>query len=254
MIASEKDILHLQEAGRRLARILSEVAASVRPGMTSEELDTMAKRLIEEGGDTPAFLGYMPEGSDRPYPGALCVSVNDEVVHGIPNESPRTLNKGDIVGLDLGLIHRGYVVDSAVTVPVGEVDEKTKALIAHTKQALLLGIAEAREGNAIGDIGFAIESFALSQGLGVVRELGGHGVGKRVHEEPHIPNFGKKGKGMKLRAGMVLAIEPMLNEGSDEVYLAPDGYTWKTADGKRSAHFEHTILVTEGDPEILTEN
>ncbi len=252
MIISSKDEGEaLRESGRRLARIRDYVAGLVVPGVSTKTLDEEAERLIREGGDVPAFLNYTPGGSTRPYPATLCVSVNDEVVHGVPNEKPYILNEGDIVGLDIGLVHRSIITDTAITVPVGRVDTNGAKLIDATKKALYAGIKAAQLGNHVGDIGAAIEE-SVSGRYGIVQELGGHGVGQDVHEDPFIPNFGVAGTGTELVAGMVLALEPMLNEGSGDVELAPDGYTFKTVDGKRSAHFEHTILVTDGGPEIIT--
>lgn len=253
MIArTEKDLQALRNGGRRLAKLLKKVSERVVPGVTTSELNKFAEKLIRDGGDTPAFLHYTPDGADRPYPATLCVSVNDEIVHGIPNEKPQTLKEGDIVGLDCGLVHGGLIVDAAVTVSVGKIDSSIQKLIKVTKEALSIGIAAAHIGNTVGDIGHAIESFAKPYGYGIVRELGGHGVGKKVHEEPSIPNYGVSGSGMKLVSGMVLALEPMLNEGTENIILDKDGYTFKTADGKKSAHFEHTILITDGEAEILT--
>ncbi|MEK7152269.1 MAG: type I methionyl aminopeptidase [Patescibacteria group bacterium] len=249
-VYTAEEIVLLREGGRRLASVLHEVAQSVRPGITTLELDQIAERLIRQYGDTPSFLHYKPEGARFPYPRSLCVSVNNEVVHGIPG--PRVLEEGDIVGLDLGITHKGLVTDMAVTVPVGAIDEATKKLIDVTREALVVGIAAARGGARVGDIGEAIETFVKPHGYGVIEVLGGHGVGHKVHEDPYIPNVGRKGTGPILKPGQVLALEPMLNEGSKEVYLDDDGYTFKTADDKRSAHFEHTILVTSGEPEILT--
>lgn len=251
-IKTSEEIEILREGGKRLARILRIVGKSVAPGISTKELNDTAEKLIRKKGDTPAFLKYTPEGAARPYPATLCVSINDEIVHGIPNENPQTLKEGDIVGLDLGLIHKGLVVDAAVTVPVGKIDNAVQKLIDATKKALIAGIKVSQAGNTIGDIGNAIEQIGLENGYGIVSELGGHGVGYKVHEEPHVPNFGNKGTGPELNSGMVLALEPMFNEGTGDVVLASDGYTFKTADGKRSAHFEHTIVITEGEPEILT--
>jgi len=252
MIATnDREIEILRKGGKRLARVRDIITEEVRPGVTTKELNALGERLIREGGDTPAFLNYTPAGGKRPYPATVCISINDEVVHGIPNENMRELKEGDIVGLDLGLVHEGLITDTAVTVPVGKIDNEAQNLISVTRKSLIVGIKAARVGNHIGDIGHAIENFVDGR-YGIVRELGGHGVGEKVHEDPHIPNFGKPGAGLKLKVGMVLALEPMLNEGEDEVILADDGYTFKTADGKRSAHFEHTILITDGDPEVLT--
>lgn len=244
----EKNIA--RESGKRLAVVLSKIIKRVASGVTPRELDEYAERLIREGGDTPAFLGYKPSGARMPYPATLCVSVNGDVVHGIPNEAP--LQEGDIVSLDIGLTHKGFVTDMARSVLVGDADVKAKKLIAVTQEALKCGIAAARAGNYVGDIGFAIESYVKKNKFSVVKELGGHGVGRNVHEDPYIPNFGKKGMGALLLEGMVLAIEPIINEGSPDVYLDKDGYTFKTRDGKRSAHFEDTILITKNGSEVLT--
>ena len=251
-ITTQEQRADLIEGGKRLGRILRELAAKAAPGVTSEELDDLAEKLIREGGDIPSFLGYTPEGADRPYPAALCVSINDEVVHGIPNESDKVLKEGDIVGLDLGLTHNGIVVDAAVTVPIGAVDERTKKLLRATEEALAEGIREAKPGNRVGDIGHAIQKAIEDAGFSVVKDLGGHGVGDVVHEEPFIPNYGTRGTGEELTPGMVLALEPIANEGYAAVRLAPDGYTFRTRDGSKSAHFEHTILLEEGGARIIT--
>lgn len=242
----------LVEGGKRLGEILRALRDTVAPGITAEQLDDMAERLIREGGDEPCFLGYQPEGASRPYPAALCVSVNDEVVHGIPNESVKTLKEGDIVGLDLGLRHKGVIVDAAITVPAGDVDAEAKKLLAATEKALAAGIAAAVPGKHVGDIAHAIQKVIESAGFSVVKELGGHGVGEFVHEEPFIPNFGRPGEGELLEEGMVLALEPIANAGKASVLLAPDGYTFRTKDGSRSAHFEHTILLQKGGARIIT--
>lgn len=240
----------MREAGKRLARILAAVGEAIRPGATPRDLDALAERLICAGGDEPSFLRYWPDGASRPYPATICVSVNDEVVHGIPGTRP--FREGDIVGIDLGLKHKGFHADTAKTVPVGTIDPAARVLIETTREALLAGIAAARGGNCVGDIGHAVVSVTRMKKFSIVEELGGHGIGRRVHEEPHIPNVGKPGVGVRLEPGMTIAIEPIVNEGKRRVYLADDGYTYKTKDGKRSAHFEHTILVTEGNPEVLT--
>lgn len=251
MIYNDKEIEILREGGRRLGIILNKVKDAVAVGVTTSKLDEIAEELIRKDGDTPSFLDYTPEGMRKAYPATLCVSVNDEIVHGIPGG--RVLKDGDIVGIDLGLKHKGLFVDSAMTVPVGKIDDKAKVLIETTKKALFAGIDAARDGGRIGDIGAAMEKVVAGTGFGVVRDLGGHGVGHNVHEEPFIPNFGNAGTGIKLKAGMVLALEPMLNEGTKKVVLSrEDKYTFSTADGSRSAHFEHTILVTKGEPEVLT--
>lgn len=248
-----EEIEILREAGKRIARVLESTAARVAPGVSTEELNRFAEEMIEGMGDTPSFLGYTPEGAPRAYPAGLCVSVNDVVVHGIPNEDPIVLKEGDIVGLDLGLTHKGMIVDSALTVAVGEIDGRAKELMAVTKKALEAGIAAARGGNTVGDIGAAVEAAIRPSGFGIVEDLCGHGVGYAVHEEPFVPNTGEKGTGAKLVPGMVIAIEPMVNEGgSGDVDFSEDGYTVTTTDGSRSAHFEHTLVITEGAPEVVT--
>jgi len=242
----------LIEGGKRLGGVLAEVAKRVVPGVSSAELNELAERLIREKGDAPAFLGYTPDSATRPYPAALCVSINDEVVHGIPNESPRALEEGDIVGLDLGLTHKGFIVDSALTVPVGRAGDISRKLMTATAEALEAGIAAAQIGNHVGDISHAIETSLKSAGFSAVRELGGHGVGERVHEEPFVPNTGHAGTGPELVEGMVLALEPIANEGKAAIVLSADGYTYRTKDGSRSAHFEHTILIEKDGTLVLT--
>ncbi|MBI2618127.1 type I methionyl aminopeptidase [Candidatus Kaiserbacteria bacterium] len=254
MIAkSEKDKKELREAGKRLGRILKALTLAAVPGTSVSSLNELAERMIREGGDTPAFLHYTPRGAERPYPATLCIALNDVVVHGIPTENKTVLKDGDIIGLDTGLIHNGYIVDSGITVPVGRVDKEAQKLMQTTREALYVGIEAARVGGRVGDIGHAIQEYVKPHGYGIVRELGGHGVGRKVHEEPSIPNFGKKGKGPELLENMVIAIEPMLNEGERDVVFDDDGYTVRTADGLRSAHFEHTIIITKNGPEIITE-
>lgn len=254
-IKTKEEIEILREGGRRLATVLYKVRDMVAPGVSTKELDTYAEKLIREMGDEPAFLNYRPQGARLPFPAALCVSVNEEVVHGIPSPR-RILKEGDIVSIDLGVKHKGLFTDMAMTVPVGKVSGGNIKLIETTEKALKAGIAAARAGNTTGDIGHAIEHFARSQKssqrYGIVEVLAGHGVGRAIHEDPFIPNFGKAGTGTKLTPGMVIAIEPMLNLGTKHVVLDRDEWTFRTQDGKRSAHFEHTILITENGPEILT--
>lgn len=240
------------ESGRRLGAILEEVAKAVRPGVKTDELNAIAERLIREGGDTPAFLDYVPERAMRPYPATLCVSVNDEVVHGIPNEAPRTLEEGDIVALDLGLIHKGFVSDSAISVAVGKTDKESEELMRATQAALEAAIAAARAGARVGDVSHATESAFKGTGFSVVKVLGGHGVGGAVHEEPWIGNTGHPGTGPELREGEVIALEPIANAGKAGVILASDGYTYRTKDGSRSAHFEHTLIVEKGGATVTT--
>lgn len=242
----------MREGGKRHAFILNEVARSVRPGVSTQDLDLLAAKLIEEGGDKAAFLGYKPRGAKRPYPASICISVNDAVVHGIPNENPVVLKEGDTVTLDLGLVHKGLITDSAVTVGVGNIDAVAERLLKTTKEALDRGIRQAKPGHTTGHIGEAVETHVKSQGFTVVDELAGHGVGYKVHEDPFVPNYGRAGEGDPLVSGMVIAIEPIVNEGTGKVVLDKDGYTYRTKDGKKSAHFEHTIVITEKGCEILT--
>lgn len=242
----------LIEAGKRLGEVLEVLAKMVAPGISAQALEDESVRLIVGGGDVPAFLNYTPEGADRPFPAALCLSINDEVVHGIPNESPRTLEEGDIVTLDLGLIHKGFAVDSALTVPVGEVDPVAHSLMRATQASLERAIEAAKPGNRIGDISHATEKAFVGTGFSVVKVLGGHGVGAEVHEEPFISNVGHPGTGEEIVEGMVLALEPIANEGKASVTIGKDGYTYRTKDGSRSAHFEHTIIIEKNGALVIT--
>ena len=257
IIKTPQEIEIIRKGGKHLAAVLNKVKKKVAPGVSTKELDMYAEKLIREMGDTPAFLNYKPEGAGKPFPASLCVSVNDEVVHGIPRKN-RILKEGDIVSIDLGVKHQGLFTDTAMTVPVGKVNSTDLKLMQVTETALQVGISAAVGGNTVGDIGFAIESFTRAQSAqkgpkyGLVEVLSGHGVGKAIHEDPYIPNFGKPGRGEKLVPGMIVALEPMLNLGTKHVTMDDDGYTIRTADGKKSAHFEHTILITEGEAEVLT--
>lgn len=251
IIKTPQEIEILREGGKHLAMVLFKVKEKVKPGISTQDLDEYAFKLIKDMGDEPAFLNYRPEGADSPYPASLCVSVNNEVVHGIPS-AKKILQEGDIVSIDLGIKHKGLFTDMAMTVPVGEISPASIKLLRTTEQALNVGISAAQGGNRIGDIGNAIESYVRPHKYGIVEVLSGHGVGRAIHEDPYVPNFGKAGVGAKLVPGMVIAIEPMLNNGTKNVTLDKDGWTFRTADGKKSAHFEHTILITEGEPEILT--
>ncbi|HEV7121312.1 MAG TPA: type I methionyl aminopeptidase [Candidatus Paceibacterota bacterium] len=250
IVRTNEERERLLEAGRRFGAILETLAGEVRPGVTTAALDARAEELIRTGGDDPVFKGYQPEGTRTAFPAALCISVNDEVVHGIPGA--RTLKEGDIVSLDLGLSHEGMIVDSAVTVPVGKTDANSYKLMDVTRAALDAGIAAARPGNRIGDISHAIEEAYAGSGFSIVRILGGHGVGAFVHEEPFIGNLGHPGTGPEILPGMVLALEPIANLGRAGVHLLPNGHTFATKDGSRSAHFEHTILVEEGGTIVVT--
>lgn len=243
IIRTPEERTDIIEAGRRLGVILDELAAAVRPGVTTKALDELAEMRIREGGDIPSFKDYAPEGASYPYPSALCISVNEEVVHGIPKE--RALKEGDIVALDLGLTHNGLIVDSALTVAVGKTDPTSYALMDATREALEAAIQAARPGNRIGDISHATEQAFKGTGFSVVKILGGHGVGRHVHEEPFIGNVGYPGTGPEIVSGMVLALEPIANAGKGQVDLLEDDYTFATRDGSKSAHFEHTILIED---------
>ncbi len=256
IIKTEEEIAKLREGGKRLGTILAKVAARIAPGVSTYDLDAYARELIAAGGDTAAFLNYQPYGASYPYPAALCTSVNGEVVHGIPKKEV-ILKDGDVVAIDLGLKHEGLFTDHALSVPVGKVSKETAQLLAVTKAALEEGIFAIQPGARVGDIGHAIESYIKKFGdgkntYGIVDILSGHGVGREIHEDPFVPNYGKKGTGALLKPGMVIAIEPMVNLGTKEVVLDKDGYTYKTEDGKKSAHFEHTVLITDTGAEILT--
>ena len=252
-LKTKAEIETMKVGGARHAEILRELAKQVAPGVSTMILEEEAQRMIRERGDKPAFLGYQPAGAKRPYPAALCVSINDEIVHGIPNEAERIINQGDIVSLDLGLIHGGLITDGAITVPVGAIDDEDKELLKVTKRALEAGIKEAKPGNTVGDISQAIMDVVNKSKFSLAEDLAGHGVGYKVHEDPFIPNIGYSGDGEKLVAGMVIAIEPMVNVGKPQIKLANDGYTIKTRDGSRSAHFEHTVAITEKGNIVLTQ-
>ncbi|OHA92235.1 MAG: type I methionyl aminopeptidase [Candidatus Zambryskibacteria bacterium RIFCSPLOWO2_02_FULL_51_21] len=251
-LKSEKEIEILKEGGRRHAEILRLLAEMVEPGVSTLALEEEALALVKAGGDKPAHLGYTPAGAKRPFPAALCISINDEIVHGIPNETPKVLKQGDVVAIDLSVIHQGLFTDSAITVPVGAVDDEARELLKATKRALEAGIAAAKPGNHTGDIGFAISKVVSETRFSLAEDLVGHGLGYALHEEPYVPNVGRKGEGEKLVPGMVLAIEPMVNAGRGGIRQMKDGYTIKTRDGSRSAHFEHTVAITEKGNIVLT--
>jgi methionyl aminopeptidase len=242
-IRSQEELLKLEEASRIVLGTLEVVEEAVAPGVTTDELDRIAEAHIRRQGARPAFIGY------RGYPKTLCTSVNDEVVHGIPGK--RALKDGDIIGIDCGAVFAGYFGDAARTVAVGRINAETAQLLEVTRKALEAGIAAARPGARVSDIGAAVESVAMVHGYGVVRDFVGHGVGTALHEEPQIPNYGPGGRGSLLKAGMVLAIEPMFNLGRAEVSVDPDGWTVRTRDRSTSAHFEHTIALEEHGAVIL---
>jgi methionyl aminopeptidase len=245
------EIQTLREAGRVVARTLAAVAATAGPGQRLADLDTMAADLIADAGAQPSFLGYHPRWAPRPFPGVLCLSVNEAIVHGIPDR--RVLADGDLLSIDCGASLDGYHGDAAVTVAIGTVDVAAARLIETTAQALDAGIAAARPGARLGDVSHAVQSVARAGRYGLPHDLGGHGVGTAMHEDPHVPNTGRAGRGPVLREGLVIAIEPMLIEGGgDARRVLPDGWTIVTGDGSRAAHFEHTIVVTADGPVILT--
>lgn len=246
------DIKRLRLSGRQLARILTKLQSETVVGVTPQYLDRLARQLIADIGGRPAFLHYRPPGAGRSYPAALCVSVNDEIVHGVPTDRP--LAPGDVVSLDLGLDLAGLITDMAVTVALPPVNSSVRQLLTATNEALLAGIQAARSGGRVGDIGAAVESRLAKANYGLIRELTGHGVGLLVHDEPAVPNFGPAGRGPILKTGQVLAIEPMAALGRGEIKLKSDGFTFATKDGSLSAHFEHTILINPAGVEIITQD
>lgn len=246
IIKNSEQLKLMRLAGRITAEALMVAKESIRPGMTTKELDNKIKRYIEKCGATPTFLGY------NGFPGSACISMNDEVIHGIPSDKV-IISEGDIVKVDVGARFRGYNGDSARTFAVGKVSDEALRLISVTEQSFYEAMKVAKAGNRIGDIGHAVESFVISNGFSVVREYTGHGVGADLHEEPEIPNYGRAGRGVRLYPGMTLAIEPMVNAGTEKIKVRRDGWTVVTADGKLSAHYENSIAITESDPVILTE-
>ncbi|GEA14375.1 MAG: methionyl aminopeptidase [Moorella sp. (in: firmicutes)] len=244
ILKSRREIALMREAGRIVARTLAKLKDHIAPGVTTAELDRIAEDYIRENGAVPAFKGY------QGFPASICVSVNEEVVHGIPGL--KQLAEGDIISIDIGAVKNGYVGDAAVTFPVGAIDAEKQHLLAVTEAALYEGIKHAVAGNRLTDISHAIQTYVEKNGLSVVRDYVGHGIGRAMHEDPQVPNFGPPGYGPRLRAGMVLAIEPMVNAGTHEVYTLANGWTVVTRDKKPSAHFEHTVALTDNGPEILT--
>ena len=245
IIKNSEQLALMRVAGRITAEALMVAKEAIRPGITTKEIDTKIRHYIEKCGATPSFFGY------GGFPGSACISINDEVIHGIPS-ARRILAEGDIVKIDVGARYRGYNGDSARTYPVGKVSDLALKLISVTEASFYEAMKAARAGNRIGDIGHAVESFVISNGFGIVRSYTGHGVGRELHEEPTIPNYGKAGRGARLYPGMTLAIEPMVNAGTEGVKVRSDGWTVVTLDGKLSAHYENSIAITDGDPIILT--
>lgn len=251
LIKTPAEIQDLREGGKILGRILSLLAAAVKPGITTGYLESLARDQIKKAGASPAFLGYTPGPGFTKYPAALCASLNDEVVHCIPNRS-RVCGEGDVLSLDLGIKFKGLYTDAALTVPVGRVSDRAQSLIAVTRSALAEGIRQVKPGNRIGDVAVAISKVAKAHGFAVIRDLVGHGVGHEIHEKPAVPNYGRPGTLEKLEPGMVLAIEPMFTAGTHLIRILDDGWGIVTADGSLAVHFEHTVAVTENGCEILT--
>lgn len=244
ILKSEREISYMRDAGQIVGRVLQELKKAIEPGITTHELDRIADQYIRKAGAIPAFKGY------GGFPANICTSINEQVVHGIPGS--RQLKNGDIISIDVGTKLNRYYGDAAITVPVGDVDAELLKLLSVTEQALNKGIEQAVKGNRLSDISHAVQLHAESFGYGVVRDYVGHGIGQRMHEDPQIPNYGPPGRGPLLKSGMTLAIEPMINSGTPDVEVLTDNWTVVTVDGKVSAHFEHTVAVTDGDPLILT--
>ncbi len=245
IIKTDKEIEIMRESGRKLAKVMREVKKEAKPGVTTKELDELAEELILKSGSKTAFKGY------GGFPNAMCTSLNEQIVHGVP--SNRELIEGDILSLDLGLIHQGFYSDMAITIAIGKIPPEVNRLIRVTKKSLKRAIARLKPGKHLGDISCAIQNYVESQGFQVVRDLCGHGVGRILHEDPQILNFGQRHKGPELKAGMVFAIEPMVVMGKPGIKKGPDGFTYQTADNSLSAHFEHSIAITNNGPIILTE-
>ena len=276
-IKTKKELALMRENGKRLAGVLDQVVAAARPGISTAELDEFAERLTIESGGTPSFKGYRIKGVSRSYPATMCISINEEVVHGIPRKD-RILREGDIVGLDIGMwwprsvpvaetkisimpqteslqnekSMKPLCTDMAVTIGIGKISREARRLIDATRESLEIGIAQVKAGATVGDVGNAIEQYLKKQNLGIIRDLAGHGVGYELHEEPLIPNYGKAGKGVELKEGMAIALEPMATLGDWRVALADDQWTFKTIDNSLGAHFEHTMAVTKDGAEVLT--
>ena len=257
MLKSKQEIAQLREAGRVVAQTYDVLRPYVKPGVTTAELDKIAEDFIRGKGAKPIYKGYgarpargnMP--AIPPFPATICVAVNDVICHGIPSPKQH-LKEGDIIGVDIGVLYNGWVGDACVTYPVGQLDSETQRLMDVAKRCLELGIEQARNGNRLGDVGAAIQTYAEANGFSTVRDFVGHGVGRSLHEDPQVPHYGRPNTGLKLQRGMVFTIEPMINEGTYQAKMLPDRWTVCTADGKRSAQFEHSLAITDGAPELLT--
>ncbi len=250
ILKSRDEIDTMQEAGRVVARTLETVRDAVCPGRSLRELDALAEETIRAAGAVPSFLGYHPRFAPTPFPGTLCLSPNNVIVHGIPDR--HRLREGDILSIDCGAIVDGYHGDAAITVAVGEIDEAARRLLETTERALWAGIEQARPGNRLSDISHAVGQMAHAAGYGIVPDFGGHGIGRVMHEDPSVQNDGRPGRGLRLREGLVLAIEPMFNQGGGAYTVKPDGWALITRDASRSAHFEHTVAITADGPRVLT--
>jgi methionyl aminopeptidase len=249
-LKTEEEIELMRAANLMVAGTLAEIGKAVKPGVTTSQLDKIAEEYIRDNGAVPTFKGFPNPCGGEAFPASICTSVNDEVVHGLPNDRP--LEEGDIVSVDCGILLNGYNGDSCYTFSVGETSAEVRQLLRTTKEALYLGIEAALPGRRIGDIGFAVQSYCEARNYGVVREFVGHGIGQKMHEDPPVPNYGRRGNGTQIKSGLCIAIEPMITMGAPNVYLTIDGWTVKTRDGKIAAHFEHTIAIHQGKVDILS--
>jgi methionyl aminopeptidase len=250
IIKRDEEIALMHQAGRIVALVLEKMRELVRPGISTAELDAVAEEIITEHGAIPSFKGY-PGRGENDFPASICTSINEEVVHGIPSPT-RILREGDIISIDVGAIYKGYHGDAAITLGAGQIDSEVQRLIKVTEGALQVGIDQMRPGKRSGDVSWAMQMYVESRGFLVVREYTGHGIGREMHEEPQVPNFGQRGQGIVLKRGMTIALEPMVNMGTWHTRVLEDGWTVVTADNRPSAHFEHTVVVMDGEPEILT--
>ncbi|HCA40521.1 MAG TPA: type I methionyl aminopeptidase [Aminobacterium sp.] len=251
VLKTEEDLRYMRKAGRIVADVLDLIAGIVRPGITTADIDRAAEELMTKESATPAFKGYRVPGIPVAFPGAVCASINEEIVHGIPTQE-RYLEEGDIISIDVGACYKGYYGDAACTFPVGQVSLERQTLINVTLESLNRAVSVAKDGNTIGDIGYAVESYVVPKGFGLVRDYTGHGVGKHLHEPPQVPNFGRPGRGVTLKAGMTIAIEPMVMSGAEDTVVGPDRWVVLTADGSDAAHFERSVLITKDGAEVLT--
>lgn len=251
-IKSKSEIETMRRSGKAASILLERIGEAVRPGISTHELDRISRKTIQELGGISSFLGYQPPNHPR-YPATICSSINEEIVHGIPRKN-RILKEGDVIGLDVAIIIDGYHGDNAFTFPVGAISPEAQSLLDVTRASLYKAIGAVKPGNRVGDVGFAVQDYVEERGFSVVRELCGHGIGRKMWEEPQVPNYGDPGRGARLKPGMVIAIEPMICAGSYEIKFLEDGWTASTADNKLSAHYEHTVLVLSDGPEILTHN